>query len=150
MKQGDGDIQKDGESSFFHKCFVVDFQPVKIVVAASDADTREQFTTVQLHFLLSDSNLFVQYSIFRTGGNIGNLDFPLLFHFGEVIGNINLRCQGTSDVMAKIHGSKAKGIVCLTQRKFAVVELHLPFQYVILRFHAMLVGTFHVPGQFRQ
>ena len=52
--------------------------------------------------------------------------------------------------MTEIHTRKTEGVISLSQRKFTLVELHLHFQYIILRFHAMPVSTLHIFEKFRQ
>ena len=47
----------------------------------------------------------------------------------------------------KIHAGKTERIIRLAQCQLTLIKFHLYLQHIILRFHAMLVGTLHIPKQ---
>ena len=120
---------------------------MEIVITSLHSHTWQQFAPIQLYLLLGHGDLFIQNTIFGTGTDIGNLCLPLLLHFRKFIRDINPRCQRPTDIMAKIHAGKTERIIRLAQCQLTLVKFHLYLQHIILRFHAMLMGTLHIPKQ---
>ena len=120
---------------------------MEIVITSLPSHTWQQFTPIQLYLLLGHGDLFIQNTIFGTGTDIGNLCLPLLLHFRKFIRDINPRCQRPTDIVAKIHAGKTERIIRLAQCQLTLIKFHLYLQHIILRFHAMLVGTLHIPKQ---
>ena len=57
-------VQKHREAAAVEQVLVADFQAVDVVVRTFHTDFGQEFAAVQLHLLLGDGHLLVQYGIF--------------------------------------------------------------------------------------
>ena len=111
MEQGDAYIQQDRETGVVQEILVVQFQTMYIVIWAFDPYFGKQFTAVQFHLLAGYRHLFVQYSVFRTAGDIQYLYFQVFLYLREISGNMNLCGQWFPYQVAEVHGSQAESIL---------------------------------------
>ena len=148
MEKRDAHVQQDGETPFVHQRLVVQLKAMHIIISSHDTDFGQQLATVQPDLLPGDLDLFVQDRIFGAGADIGDLDIQSLFNHRIIAGNADVGDKRFPDQMAKVHGRQSKGILSLTDGKFAFVQLHLHFQYIVLRFQTMLVSAFDIRQQF--
>ena len=85
-------------------------------------------------------HLFVQYSVFRTAGDIQYLYFHFFLYLRKSP-EMNLRGQWFPYQVAEVHGSQAESILGFSDAQFTFIQFHLHFQHIILRFKSMFVGT---------
>ena len=137
-------VQKHREAAAVEQVLVADFQAVDVVVRTFHTDFGQEFAAVQLHLLLGDGHLLVQYGIFGAGGDVGCLQPDVLCHFGKSIGSAYICRQRFADVVAEVHGGQAQRIVGLADVEFAFVQLYLHFQHVVLGLESVFMGAFHV------